>query len=86
MWMQTLLKELRVSHPLVARLWCDNLMATYLSANPIFHTRMKHIKVEFHFVRERVAHKLLEVRFISSKDQLADVLTKPLGAGMLSQF
>jgi hypothetical protein len=86
MWLQVLLKELRISLPSTARLWCDNLGATYLSASPVFHARMKHIEVDFHFVRERVARKLLEARFISSKDQLADGLTKPLGAGMLHLF
>jgi hypothetical protein len=79
MWLQILLKELKISHPPVARLWCDNLGATYLSANPVFHARMKHIEVDFHFVIERVARKLLDIRSISTKDQLADEFTKPLG-------
>jgi hypothetical protein len=63
----------------VERLWCDNLGATYLSANPVFHARMKHIDVDFHVVQERVTRRLLDIQFISSKDQLADGLTKPLG-------
>jgi histone deacetylase 1/2 len=53
MWVQTLLKELGVKGPKFARLWCDSLGATYLSANPIFHAGTKHIEVDFHFVRER---------------------------------
>jgi histone deacetylase 1/2 len=36
-WVQKLLNELGVRHPPKARLWCDNLGATYLSANPVFH-------------------------------------------------
>jgi hypothetical protein len=39
---------------------------------------MKHIEVDYHFVRERVATRQLEVRIIFTKDQLADALTKPL--------
>jgi hypothetical protein len=54
-WIQTLLDELGVPHPSATALWCDNLGATYLSANPIFHARMKHIEVDYHFVWERVA-------------------------------
>lgn len=52
MWVQTLLTELGVKAPRAAQLWCDNIGATYLSANPVFHTRIKHIEVDFHFVRE----------------------------------
>jgi hypothetical protein len=49
MWIQTLLQELGVPHPSAASLWCDNLGATYLSANPMFHARTKHIEVDYHF-------------------------------------
>ena len=59
-------------------LWCDNIGATYLSANPVFHARMKHIEVDYHFVQERVSQKQLQIKFISSKDQLADIFTKHL--------
>ena len=77
-WVQSLLRELRISpgHPPV--LWCDNIGATYLSSNPVFHTRTKHIEVDYYFVRERVAQRLLCIKFISSKDQLADIFMKPL--------
>ena len=67
-------------------LWCDNLGATYLMANPVFHARTKHIEIDFHFVRERVADGALEVRFISSGYQLADVFTKPATRQMLDRF
>jgi len=53
MWVQKLLIELHIHHPPVVRLWCDNLGAKYLSANQVFHARMKHIEFDFHFVRER---------------------------------
>jgi histone deacetylase 1/2 len=72
------LKELSVSQSHPPILWCDNLGATYLSANPVFHARTKHIEVDFHFVREKVALGALDVRFIASGDQLADVFTKPV--------
>jgi histone deacetylase 1/2 len=67
-WIQKLPVELGVPHPPQARLWCDNLGAKYLSANPVFHARTKHIEIDFHFVREWVAQRLLEIRFISTND------------------
>jgi histone deacetylase 1/2 len=77
-WVQSLLKEIKVRQTQTSCLWCDNLGATYLSANPVFHARAKHIEIDFHFVRERVLRKQLEIRFIPSQDQVADGFTKPL--------
>ena len=53
-WVQSLLDELGVPQTKVLVLWCDNIDATYLSANPVFHARIKHIEVNYHFVRKRV--------------------------------
>jgi histone deacetylase 1/2 len=86
MWIESVLKELRVPRQHTAILWCDNLGATYLTANPVFHARTKHIEIDFHFVRERVASGDLDVRFISTNDQLADVFTKPATRQMLQRF
>ena len=49
-----------------------------LSANPVFHSRTKHLEVDYQFIRERVLHKDLSVGFILGKDNLADVFIKPL--------
>jgi hypothetical protein len=78
MWIQILLQELQVPCSSMAKLWYDNLGAKYLSANPVFHVRTKHIEMNYHFVRERVAQKLLEINFVSSRDQVANGFTKPL--------
>jgi histone deacetylase 1/2 len=86
MWVQTLLNELGIPHPPAQSLWCDNIGATYLSSNPIFHARTKHIEVDFHFVRERVARKLLDIRFIPSGDQVEDGFTKALPIRQLEAF
>jgi hypothetical protein len=67
-------------------LWCDNLGVTFLSLNPVFHARTKHVEIDYHFVRDRVAKQEIQVCFISSKDQLADVLTKPLPPVLFALF
>ena len=77
-WMESLLKELGISLTQSPILWCDNLGATYLAANPVFHARAKHIEIDFHFVRERVTNKLLQIKLIPTGDQLADGFTKAL--------
>jgi histone deacetylase 1/2 len=85
-WVEDLMRELGIRSKYPPRLWCDNLGATYLSANPVFHARAKHIEIDFHFVRERVMRKQLEVRFISTKDQIADGFTKALCIRLFTQF
>ena len=79
-WVQNMLTELGIQHPKAASLWCDNLGATYLCANPVFHARTKHIEIDYHFVRDKVAKGELQVNFISTKDQLADIFTKSLAS------
>jgi hypothetical protein len=85
MWIQTMLKEF-ISSPKSARLWCDNMGAMYLSSNPVFHGRTKHIEVDYHFIRDQVIRKLLEVKFILTRDQIADGFTKSLSQQQLCNF
>lgn len=75
-WLQFWMSEIAYPSSQTTLLWCDNLSATYLTANPLFHSRTKHL--DFHFVRDKVTQKAMQVRYISSCDQLADCLTKPL--------
>jgi len=77
-WLTNLLRELHISLFASPTVFCDNVSTTYICANPVFHRRMKHIAIDFHFVREQVQQKALEVRHLHSTDQVADVLTKPL--------
>jgi hypothetical protein len=85
-WLEALTRELGVTLKEGSCIWCDNLGAIYLLANPMFHARTKHIEIDYHFVRERVADKLLDIKFISSKDQILDGFTKVLHVTNLNEF
>lgn len=58
-------------------------MIPYLCANPIFHSRMKHMVIDYHFVRNHVSSGSFRV---STVDQLVDVLTKPLSCSKFVIF
>ncbi|KAH0638936.1 hypothetical protein KY285_035522 [Solanum tuberosum] len=85
-WVQNLLKEISLSLSGPPVIHCDNLGGTYLSTNPVFHSRMKHLEIEYHFVRSMVQRGQLRVAHISIKDQLADLLTKPLSRHDFERF
>lgn len=55
-------------------IWCDNISAGALAANPVFHARTKHIEVDVHFIRDLVLKGKMEVRYIPSTDQPTDCL------------
>jgi hypothetical protein len=85
-FIESILRDLGLQIRETSCLWCDNMGATYLLANPIFHARTNHIEINFHFVRERVTNKQLDIRFIPSKDQVVDGFTKALPARQLEEF
>ncbi|XP_070003574.1 uncharacterized protein [Nicotiana sylvestris] len=77
-WVMNLLNELHVSVPQAPTIYCDNAGATYLCENPVFHSRMKHIAVDFHFVRKQVQQNQVRIVHIHTVDQLVDTFTKAL--------
>ncbi|CAL1391748.1 unnamed protein product [Linum trigynum] len=77
-WVRNLLSELRQPLAAAPTVYSDNLGATYFSSNPVFHSRMKHLALDYHFVRQLVQSGRLHVSYIPTTNQLADALTKPL--------
>jgi hypothetical protein len=61
-------------------LMCDNTSAISVAKNAIFHKRMKHLEVRHHFLRDHVEKRDIEMRYIDTERQLADIFTKPLDA------
>jgi hypothetical protein len=75
-----ILKDLGIflgSPPII---WCDNLSALALASNPVFHARTKHVEVNYHFIREKVTNKDIQLWYISTDDQITDILTKALSS------
>lgn len=77
-WIQSLLIELGVTSSATPTVYCDNIGTTYLLCQSRLSLRMKHIEIDFCFVRDKVQQGQLHVSHVSSKNQLADILTKPL--------
>ena len=78
-WLRSLFHDLQLPF-LRPQLWCDNISSIALASNPVFHSRTKHLEVDYHFVREKVVRGELIVNFICSQDQVADLFTKGLSS------
>ena len=75
-WLHQVLKDLGLFLPSPPKLWCDNVFALAIASNLVFNARTKHVEVDYHFVHEKVLRCELQVKYIATGDQLADVFTK----------
>ena len=57
---------------------CDNQSCIKLLENPLFHDRLKHIEMKYHFIRDMVQRGAMKLLYICTDEQTADILTKPL--------
>lgn len=80
-WLQQLLKDLHITMSSTPKLFCDNKSAVHIATNPVFHERTKHIEIDCHTVRDQIKAGCLLALHVSSGNQLADILTKPLHPG-----
>jgi len=83
-WLRMLFKELQLPLPSPLTIWCDNSGSLDIASNPVSHARTKHIEVDVHFIREKVLNKDIQLRYLSTIDQLADIFTKGLPADRFS--
>ena len=77
-WMRRLLQDLGCDQAKPTLLFCDNRSAIKLVRNPQFHQRTKHIDVKFHFIRDLQDERVVDVVYVSTENQLADLFTKGL--------
>jgi histone deacetylase 1/2 len=85
-WLRQLLGELHLAVPKATVVYCDNISAVYMAANPVHHRRTKHIELDIHFVREKVALGQLRVLHVPTTQQFADVMTKGLPTAPFQEF
>ncbi|MCO5611242.1 hypothetical protein L7F22_065494 [Adiantum nelumboides] len=85
-WLEMLLQdlEIQVQDPIV--IYCDNLSSIQLARNPVFHARTKHIEVHYHFIRERVFNGDIDLAYVRTEDQAADLFTNALGTEKLRRL
>ena len=77
-WLKHLLQELRFGKDKQMKLIYDNQVALQISSNPVFHERTKHIEVDCHFIREKIASGYMTTSFVNSNNQPADFFTTSL--------
>ena len=77
-WLKHFLQEVRFGKDEQMKLICDNQVALHISSNLVFHERIKHIEVDYHFIKEKIASGCMTTSFVNSNDQLADMFTKSL--------
>jgi histone deacetylase 1/2 len=85
-WLRQLMQELRQPLQRATVVYCDNISAVYLSTNPVQHQRTKHVEIDLHFVRERVAFGDVRVLHVPTTSQYADIFTKGLPTAIFTEF
>ena len=85
-WLRQLLLELHSPLTRATVVYCDNISAVYLSTNPVQHQRTKHVEIDLHFVRERVALGHVRVFHVPTSSQYADIFTKGLPTSIFMEF
>lgn len=83
---RNMLSELHCPVTKATLVYFDNVSAVYLSGNPVQHQRTKHIEMDIHFVREKVARGQVRVLHVPSCYQVADIYTKGLPLQLFDEF
>eukprot|EP00253_Pinus_taeda_P034510 PITA_34510 len=78
LWMMQTLQDFQITCTPPISILCDNTSAIRISKNPVMHSNTKHIPIKYHFLREQVLEQKVKLEYVPSKEQVADILTKPL--------
>ena len=73
-----MLEDIHIHYDETVHIFCDNTSAIIISKDPVMHSKTKHIPIKFHFLRDQVMSNVIKLEYVGTKDQIADVFTKPL--------
>jgi hypothetical protein len=85
-WLHQLLHELQAPLSRCTLVYCDNIIAMYLSTSPVQHQRTKHVEINLHFVREKVVISQVRVLYVPMTSQFVDIFTKGLPSSVFNEF
>jgi len=85
-WLQKLLSDLGQLVDVPVIIYYDNISNILLANNPIYHARTQHIEVHYHFIREKILAKEIDLIHVSTENQVVDIFTKALGTDKLRKF
>ena len=78
MWMKQMLKDIGIEFSKPIIIHCDITSTVSMSKNHVLHPKTKHISIKYHVLREKVTEKKIELEYISTKQNIVDIFTKPL--------
>jgi hypothetical protein len=76
--MKQTLTDIQVEYDEPIPIYCDNIRTISISKNLMMHSKMKHIPIRYHFLREQVSEKNIRVEYVGTKEQVAYIFTKSL--------
>jgi len=85
LWMKNQLLDYGLSFSKIP-IYCDNQSAIAMTGNPVQHSLTKHISIRYHFIREHVEEGTIELHFVPTEQQLADIFTKPLSEATFTRL
>ena len=85
-WLKQLMKDLHQPTDYLVRIFCDNLSSIRIAENLVFHARTKHIKVHYHYIREKVLEGEIEMVPTKTDKQFADIFSKGLNKIKFEKF
>jgi hypothetical protein len=85
-WLRQLLTELQRPIQQATIIYCDNILAIYMSSNLVHHQRTKHIEIDIHFVRQKIALGQVRILHVPTAAQFTDIFTKVLATAPFSDI